>query len=64
MELHLLTHPSLSETKIGFPVSGSNTVEKVRYDEETRRVYFNKEQNSISRVFQNRCGGIKSVVIR
>jgi hypothetical protein len=37
-------HPSLSETEIGFPVSGSNTVEKVSYDEETRRVYFNKEQ--------------------
>jgi len=44
VELHLLKHPSLSETKIGFPVSGSNTVEKVRYDEETRRVYFNKGQ--------------------
>jgi hypothetical protein len=34
----------LSETETGFPVSGSNTVETVRYDEETRRVYFNKEQ--------------------
>jgi len=44
VELHLLKHPSLSETKIGFPVSGSNIVEKVSYDEETRRVYFNKEQ--------------------
>ncbi|MBE9594713.1 MAG: hypothetical protein IMF19_14675 [Proteobacteria bacterium] len=44
VELHLLKHPSLSETEIGFPVSGSNAVEKVRYDEETRRVYFNKEQ--------------------
>ena len=44
MELHLLKHPSLSETEIGFPVSGSNTVETVSYDEETRRVYFNKEQ--------------------
>jgi predicted helicase len=44
VELHLLTHPSLSETKIGFPVSGSNTVEKVSYEEENRRVYFNKEQ--------------------
>jgi predicted helicase len=44
VELHLLTHPSLSETKIGFPVSGSNTVERVKYDEETRRGYFNKEQ--------------------
>ncbi|MBE9594600.1 MAG: N-6 DNA methylase, partial [Proteobacteria bacterium] len=29
VELHLLKHPSLSETEIGFPVSGSNTVEKV-----------------------------------
>jgi len=28
VELHLLKHPSLSETEIGFPVSGSNTVEK------------------------------------
>jgi hypothetical protein len=44
VERHLLRHPSLSETEIGFPVSGSNTVEKVRYDEENRRVYFNKEQ--------------------
>jgi predicted helicase len=44
VELHLLKHPSLSETEIGFPVSGSNTVEKVSYDEATRRVYFNKEQ--------------------
>ena len=44
VELHLLKHPSLSETEIGFPVSGSNTVEKVIYDEENRRVYFNKEQ--------------------
>ena len=44
MELHLLKHPSLSETEIGFPVSGSNTVEKVSYDEESKRVYFNKEQ--------------------
>jgi hypothetical protein len=44
VELHLLTHLSLSETEIEIPVSGSNTVEKVRYDEEYRRVYFNKEQ--------------------
>jgi hypothetical protein len=40
----LLKHPSLSEPEIGFPVSGSNTVENVRYDEENGRVYFNKEQ--------------------
>jgi hypothetical protein len=44
VELHLLKHPSLSEPEIGFPVSGSNMVERVKYDEETRRVCFNKEQ--------------------
>ena len=44
VELHLLKHPSLSETEIGFPKSGSNTVENVSYDEENSRVYFNKEQ--------------------
>jgi len=33
VELHLLKHPSFSETEIGFPVSGSNTVERVEYDE-------------------------------
>ena len=43
VELHLLKHPSLSETGIKFPESGSNKVEKVRYDEENERVYFNKE---------------------
>ncbi|NAT10187.1 hypothetical protein C4E22_01290 [ANME-1 cluster archaeon AG-394-G06] len=64
VELHLLKHPFLNETEIGFPVSGSNTVEKVRYDKETSRVYFNKEQNSISRAFLKWCGHIKSVVIR
>jgi predicted helicase len=60
VELHLLTHPPLSETEIGFPVSGSNTVEKVRYDEETRRVYFNKEQyfNGVSKaVWEYQIGG-------
>ncbi|KAF5435309.1 putative helicase, partial [Candidatus Methanophagaceae archaeon] len=52
VELHLLTHPSLSETEIGFPVSGSNTVVRVKYDEENSRVYFNKEQyfSGISKV--------------
>ncbi|NMX21856.1 hypothetical protein C5S30_05380 [ANME-1 cluster archaeon GoMg4] len=44
VELHLLKHPSLSETGVGFPESGTNIVEKVRYDEENRRVYFNKAQ--------------------
>ena len=44
VELRLLKHLSFNETEIGFTVSGANTVEKVRYDEETSRVYFNKAQ--------------------
>ncbi|MGB2841859.1 MAG: type ISP restriction/modification enzyme [Halobacteriota archaeon] len=46
VELHLLRHPALEEgeNEIGFPKSGSNKVEKVKYDEKTERVYFNKEQ--------------------
>ncbi|HIH96881.1 MAG TPA: DNA methyltransferase, partial [Thermoplasmata archaeon] len=44
VELHLLKHPLLSETGVGFPVSGTNEVEKVRYDGENERVYFNKTQ--------------------
>ena len=44
--LHLLKHPAIQgkEREIGFPKSGSNTVGKVKYDEKTERVYFNKEQ--------------------
>jgi len=60
VELYLLKHPSLSETKIGFTVSGANTMEKVSYDEETRRVYFNKEQyfSGISKaVWEYQIGG-------
>jgi predicted helicase len=45
VELHLLRHPSLGETGVGFPESGTNVVERVRYNEKTRRVYFNKEQH-------------------
>ena len=46
VELHLLKHPALQERDrgIGFPMSGSNKVERVEYDEKTERVYFNKEQ--------------------
>ena len=60
MELHLLKHPSLSETEIGFPVSGSNTVKKVSYDEDNRRLYFNEEQyfSGISKaVWEYQIGG-------
>ena len=44
VDLHLLKHRGLDDHGIGFPESGSDTVEKVRYDEETKRVYFNKDQ--------------------
>jgi len=44
VDLHLLKHPALQETEVGFPESGSNKVESVRYDEEAERVYINKDQ--------------------
>jgi len=43
-DLHLLKHPLLSETEIGFPKGGSKKVEKIKYDEGNKRVYINKEQ--------------------
>jgi predicted helicase len=52
VELHLLKHPDLENTEVGFPKSGSNKVEKVGYDEEGQRVFINKEQyfDGISKV--------------
>ena len=44
MELHLLKHPSLDETGVGFTESGSDIVEKVYYEENSERVWINKEQ--------------------
>jgi predicted helicase len=44
VELHLLTHPSLGDTGVGFTESGSDIVEKVYYDESSERVWINKEQ--------------------
>jgi len=44
VDLHLLKHPALSQTDVGFPQSGSNKVQKVWYDEENQRVFINKEQ--------------------
>jgi len=44
VELHLLKHPSLGETGVGFTESGSDRVEKVYYDESSERVWINKEQ--------------------
>ena len=44
VELHLLKHPSLGETGVGFTESGSDIVEKVYYDDSSERVWINKEQ--------------------
>jgi len=44
VDLHLLKHPALQETEIGFPESGSNKVERARHYEATDRVYINKGQ--------------------
>ena len=44
VELHLLKHLSLDKTETGFPISGSNKVEKIVYDEKNRKVFLNKEQ--------------------
>jgi predicted helicase len=43
-EFHLLNHPSLDKTEIGFPKGGSNKVEKVSYDEKNQGVFINKDQ--------------------
>ena len=44
VELHLLKHPSLGKNGVGFTESGSDEVEKVYYDENSERVWINKEQ--------------------
>jgi predicted helicase len=59
VDLHLLKHPALQKTEIGFPESGSNSVERVRYDEATQRVNINSDQcfEGISReVWEYRIG--------
>jgi predicted helicase len=44
--LHLMESPLLEAEyqKVGYPAKGSHLVEKVRYEEKTKRVYINKEQ--------------------
>ena len=44
VDLHLLKHPALEKTGVGFPKSDSNKVEKVSYIEERHSVFINKEQ--------------------
>jgi hypothetical protein len=62
VDIHLLKHPSLSEPGVGFPVSGSNVVEKVTYDKETKG--FISTRSSISTALQKMCGNIESGRIR
>jgi len=44
VSLHLMESPALNNLITKYPVSGSNTVEKVSYDEKGKRVYINKLQ--------------------
>lgn len=45
VDLHLLKHPELEKTEVGFPKAGSNKAEKVTYDEKDQRVFINKDQH-------------------
>ena len=42
--LHLMESPALNKPITKYPITGSNTVDKVSYDEKTQRVYINKTQ--------------------
>jgi len=44
VSLHLMESPLLNNLNTKYPVSGSDTVEKVSYDDNNQRVYINKEQ--------------------
>jgi len=44
VSLHLMESPVLNNLITRYPVSGSNTVEKVSYDDNNRRVYINRTQ--------------------
>jgi predicted helicase len=44
VSLHLMESPALNNRITKYPVSGSNEVEKVSYDENKQRVYINKTQ--------------------
>ncbi len=42
--LHLMDSPALNNLITGYPITGSNTMEKVSYDDNNQRVYINKMQ--------------------
>jgi predicted helicase len=45
IDLHLLKSPELEESAVHFPESGSDIVERVKYDEAAESVYINKKQH-------------------
>jgi predicted helicase len=44
VSLHLMESPALNKPITKYPVTGSNELDKVTYDEKTQRVYINKTQ--------------------
>jgi predicted helicase len=44
VSLHLMESPALNNLITRYPIAGSNTVEKVSYDDNNQRVYINKTQ--------------------
>ena len=44
VDLHLLKHPALQQSDVGFPREGSYKVDNVRYGEGEQTVHINKEQ--------------------
>ncbi len=44
VQYHLLEHPKLDKAPVVFPEKGDNTVVKVEYNDQLRRVYINKKQ--------------------
>jgi predicted helicase len=44
VSLHLMESPTLNNLITGYPIAGSNTVDKVSYDDNNQRVHINKEQ--------------------
>jgi predicted helicase len=44
VSLHLMDSPMLNNLVTRYPIAGSNTVDKVTYDEKNQRVYINKTQ--------------------
>ena len=44
IKVHLLRHPALKQSNVGFPQKGDNEVKKVFYDDQNHRVYINQVQ--------------------